>query len=448
MATKVIMPKQGLQMVEGTILRWLRHVGDSVKEGMPLLEIETDKTTMAIDAPASGILMKILRKEGETVPIAETIAYIGNEGEDDSAIEEVPETVRGKRGEAGDGFRNTDIGGFFASGCAEYADAQLTRRVFASPRARQRAGEMGLDIGIITGSGPDNLIVERDVLQYAALFPEKPKTTPLARRIAELEGIDLSKLEPRPKHTKIRKEDVLRAAEEKETGEKGVGGQSGYLIPHTSMRRTIARRMRESLSTAAQANHMVDIDCSEMMRLRETYRAQNSKVSFTDIIIKAAGISLRKHRVLNSVWTDEGIFVKNDINIGMAVALEKGLVVPVIRHADSVSLEQINVVTRALIDKANAGKLERQDLEGATFTVTNLGMYGIDRFIAIINQPESAILAVGRILEKPVVSQGAIRIKPMMTLSLSYDHRIIDGAPAARFLSSLRQCLENPYLLI
>ena len=275
--------------------------------------------------------------------------------------------------------------------------------VYATPRARMIASERHIDLRDIKGSGPENLIIQRDVIQVSpASFGEAANEISAA----------------------------------------------GVLTPLSSMRRTIARRVKESLAASAQASHEMDIDCTEMMRLKADLKKWNVEVSFTDIIVKAAGVALRQHPLMNSTWTDKGILMRERVHVGVAVALEEGLLVPVIRDVDTASLSSIHARTREMIAKAREGALRAEDLEDAGFTVTNLGMYEIDRFTAIIDQPQSGILAVGRIVQKPAVVEQTVQIRPQMTITLSYDHRVIDGAPAARFLQTLRQLLESPYLMM
>ena len=265
------------------------------------------------------------------------------------------------------------------------------------------ASERHIDLRDIKGSGPENLIIQRDVIQVPpASFGEAASEISAA----------------------------------------------GVLTPLSSMRRTIARRVKESLAASAQASHEMDIDCTEMMRLKADLKKWNVEVSFTDIIVKAAGVALRQHPLMNSTWTDKGILMRERVHVGVAVALEEGLLVPVIRDVDTASLSSIHARTREMIAKAREGALRAEDLEDAGFTVTNLGMYEIDRFTAIIDQPQSGILAVGRIVQKPAVVEQTVQIRPQMTITLSYDHRVIDGAPAARFLQTLRQLLESPYLMM
>jgi pyruvate dehydrogenase E2 component (dihydrolipoamide acetyltransferase) len=279
-----------------------------------------------------------------------------------------------------------------------------------------RAEERHMDLRGLSGSGPDGLIIERDVLQAAgpaAASAAAPTTAPAAP----------ARLDP-----------ALETL--------------GVLVPFTRMRAIIARRMKESLAAAAHASHQVDVDCTELVSLRNGLKRRQIDVSVTDIIVKVLGTALREHPLLNSMWTEGGILLRKDVNVGVAVALEDGLVVPVIRDADRCSLAVIHQRSRDMAERARVGKLRAEELEGAGFTVSNLGMLGIDRFTAIIDQPQSGILAVGRIMQKPVVVENVVQVRDQMTLTLSYDHRVIDGAPAARFLHTVRQYLESPWMLL
>jgi pyruvate dehydrogenase E2 component (dihydrolipoamide acetyltransferase) len=321
-------------------------------------------------------------------------------------------------------------------------------RVFASPRAKWRAEEKGIDINTLAGTGPEGLVIERDVLNVPASTGPDAPATPLAKKVAAINDINLQAVKGTGTEGLIIKADVMEALKTSMVEKREIGGQNGFLVPHSTMRKTIAKRMTDSLHIAAQANHKIEADVSELVRMREKLKTNDIKVSYTDILIKITAAALRDVPVMNSTWTDEGIFVKENINIGMAVALDEGLLVPVVHHADTMSLDRINKCTRSLIEKVQSSTLEPADMEGGTFTLTNLGMFDIDSFTAIINQPESGILAVGRIKESPVVVNGEVVIKPMMVLSLTYDHRVVDGAPAARFLQQIKKYVETPFLLM
>lgn len=463
MATKVIMPKQGLQMTEGTIVDWKVKEGERVEAEQPILEIETDKLTIDVNAPASGVLLKIIHTEGDVVPITEMIGIIGEEGEDVSdllkeagtgtgADTAAPAAAAGAGPQAGSGKTPSPAESPEAvSRTAPAAPApRAAGKVYASPRAKWRAEEKGIDIQALSGSGPDGLVIERDVLNApaGAALGAKAPATPLAQKVASIHDVDLRSVKGTGTGGKITKADVMESLNTSKVENAEIGGQSGFLVPHSRMRKTIAKRMFDSLQTAAQANHRMEVDVTELVRMREKLKASERKVSYTDMLIKITSAALRDVPVLNSSWTEEGVFIKQDINIGMAVALDEGLIVPVVRNADGLSLEAVHVRTRELIEKVQKGGLEQTEMEGGTFTITNLGMFDIDSFTAIINQPESGILAVGRIKETPVAVNGAVEIRPLMTLSLTYDHRVVDGAPAAKFLQQLKRYIENPYLLL
>lgn len=436
MANKVIMPKQGLQMTEGTIIKWLAKEGDKVVKDEPLFEMETDKLTITIDAMESGTMLKIVRGEGETVPITETIAIVGTPGEDISAllgsapvaaVEAAPAT----KAQA-------------APVAAPVTAAPADGRVFISPRAKMVAEEKGLDYKAIKGTGTDGMIVERDVLAYATTAPA---ITPLAKKVAELGGFNTAGVTGTGISGKIVKDDILKAIEAKKAG--AAGGRKGSIVPFKGMRKVISDRMLESLSTNAQTSHRISVDMSEATRLRDAFKKADKKISFNDIISLAACRALLDFPAMNAEITAEGILQKDYVNLGIAVAVDNGLIVPVIKDADLMTLEQLSLMTKELADKAKTGKLQPDDYTGGSFTISNLGMFGLDSFVAIINPPEAGILAVGRIARTAVVTDDdEIVIRPMMELTLSYDHRIVDGAPAAQFLAKVKQYLEQPYLLL
>ena len=412
MATKVIMPKQGLQMTEGTIVEWKVSEGDTVEEEQPILEIETDKLSIDVNAPAGGILLKILHAQGDVVPVTEMIGIIGEEGEDISALLDEAGTESASAGGESGAAEPETAAADTASAAQAAPAAAPGGKVYSSPRARWRAKEKGIDINALAGSGPDGLVIERDVVNApasaalgtaagAAAGPASP-ATPLAKKVASIHDVDLRTVRGTGAGGRITKADVMEALHTSKVESTEIGGQAGFLVAHSTMRKTIAKRMSDSLHAAAQANHRMEVDVSELVRMREKLKALDVQVSYTDMLIKITSAALRDIPVLNATWTEEGIFVKQDINVGMAVALDEGLIVPVVHGADMLSLEGIHAKTRDLIDKVQQGSLETEEMEGGTFTLTNLGMFDIDSFTAIINQPESGILAVGRIKETPV----------------------------------------------
>lgn len=467
MATKVIMPKQGLQMTEGTIISWLAEEGEAVKQGDPLFEMETDKLTIEINAPVSGTLLKIVREEGDVVPITETIAFIGEPGEDiSSLIEEMDETnpvdTKSLEEQNSTSKKTSDINTSreTVEKAAKREESAETEKAdegkfYSSPRARWKAEQHGIKIQNLKGSGPEGLIIERDVITAVNRgFQEKqaPKATSLAKKRAEQSDIDLTGIEGSGPRGKIYRRDVESAvpmkAEQSQSSLRFGAQREDKIIPLTNMRKTISARMRESLDTAAQAVHRIEVDMSETVRMRERLKGADIKVSYNDIVVKAVSAALLEHPRMNSRLTDEGILELGSINIGIAVALEGGLIVPVLRNAEVLGLEGIHSESQRLVELARTGGLAQEDFEGGTFSVSNLGMYELDSFTAIINRPESGILAVGAIKEKPAAVGGELVVRPMCEISLTYDHRVIDGAPAAAFLRHVKRVLENPYLLV
>ena len=438
MATKVILPKQGLQMTEGIINGWLAGEGDMVEEGKPLFEIETDKVTIEIDSPASGKLLKIIHDKGATVPVAEIIGVIGEENED------ISEFLGGAASKKDEAVRETEneVSVSDVQESKETVKKNSDGRIFASPRAKTVAADKGIDYKEVGGSGPEGMVIERDVL---AVAQNPVKATPLARKIAQNEGISLSGLEGSGPRGKIVKADVIGMSAERANL---AGLRTGKIIPFAGMRKVIAERMSESLRTAAQATHRIKADMSEAEKAKNTFKAAQKKVSYNDIIACAVCRALIDYPIMNSELTGEGIVLKEYVNLGIAVAIDNGLIVPVIHDAHLKSAQEIGGKTRELADKAKAGKLMPDEYNGGTFTISNLGMFGLDSFTAIINPPESGILAVGMIEQTPVVRGSEIVIRPILNLTLTYDHRVVDGAPAAQFLSKIKEYLEKPYLLL
>jgi len=413
MAYPVIMPKQGLQMTEGFITKWLVGEGKPVIEGQPLFEMETDKVTLVIDAQTSGTLLKITRPAGEVVPIAETIAYIGDPGENISGLEASVKALEANPLEK----------------------PSTGEKVFITPRARTIAAENQIDFAQLNASGPDGLIIEKDITDHLA---RTVKATPLARKMAENSQIDLQAVPGTGSRGKITKSDVHKAAT----------GRRGTLRPFAGVRKIIAERMLQSLQTNAQTTHRVCVDMSEAIKLKDIYKKADKAVSYNDLIAFAVCRSLLEHPAINAELTADGILIKDYVNLGIAVAVDNGLIVPVIKDADLLTLAELSAAARALAQKAKDGRLEPDDYRGGSFTLSNLGMLGLDDFVAIINPPECGILAAGKIEKRAVVVEDQLMIRPMMNLVLSYDHRLVDGAPAAEFLVKVKQLLENPYLML
>ena len=453
MASVIIMPKQGLLMEEGTITKWLVKEGEQTTEGTPLFEMETDKLTITMDSTATGTVLKILHPEGDTVPITQPIAIVGQPGEDISGLlGDAPAAAPQAAEEA-----PAPAAAAPAAAPAPTMERAPGERVFSSPRARLRAEENGVDIAAVPGSGPDGLVVERDVQNYIA---NQPAVTPLAANQARVQGIDLSGVTGTGPNGKITTEDLPSSGAAAEAAP----APAAEAVPSqltrgtrteamSGMRKAISRNMLASKSTNAQTNHRMVVDMTAAVALRNQYKALGIKVSYNDIIVRACAKALQDFPIVNASVDGSNIVYHDYVNIGTAVSVPNGLIVPVIRDADIIGLTGIAEKSAELIEKAREGRLTDQDYHGGTFTVSSLGMFDLDDFVAIINPPESAILAVGKIAKTPVVVTGEdgedqVVIKSMCALCLSYDHRIIDGAEAAKFLQKLKGYLQNPILLI
>ncbi len=436
MAHQVIMPKQGLQMTEGTITKWIVPEGGTVKKGEPLFSMETDKLAITIDSQFDGVLLKIVRKEWETVPITELIAIIGREGEDISSLLKSVDTPNEK--DTNETTASVIAAPVIAAKLLPVANATeraSSGRIFISPRAKKLTQDHGIDYSVIVGSGKDGMIVERDVLPYLTV-----KATAMARQMAGKElyhGIAGIGDQGR----------IYRSDLGTET-EKMIPVEEDTIVPIAGMRRAVCENMMASVHQLAQANHKIRIDMSEAVKIRSAFKKRNKTVSYNDIVIMAVSRGLKEMPFMNAVSDEKFIYQKHQVHLGVAVAVENGLIVPTLRNADLLSLSQIHEQTGILAQKAKNGILTKEEYSGGTFTITNLGMFGLDEFVAIINPPQAGILAVGAIVETPVVVDGTIVIRPIMTTCLTYDHRVVDGAPAAKFLCRIKELLENPYLFL
>jgi pyruvate dehydrogenase E2 component (dihydrolipoamide acetyltransferase) len=383
MAVEVTMPRFGLTMHEGTIQRFFKAVGDSVRAGEPLYEVETEKVLYEVESPASGILALALFEAGATVRCGGVVAVIAEPGEDLAPI-------RARYGTNGVRVASAPDGG--APATPSGAEAQAGARRAASPVARKLAAELGVELERVAGSGPGG---------------------------------------------RITREDVERAAA---AASKGAAGEPGsptrQATPFRGMRRTIAERMHRSLSEAAQLTITTEADVTPATELRERLSGE-FEFTYTDMLVQAVARALLKHPRMNARLEGEEIVVADEVNVGIAVALEDGLIVPVVPAAARKSLEEIAKLTRTLGEKARAGRLALEEVSGGTFTISNLGVYGVDAFTPILNPGETGILGVGRIADKPAIHRGQMTRRAMMTLSLTFDHRIIDGAPAAKFLATV-----------
>jgi pyruvate dehydrogenase E2 component (dihydrolipoamide acetyltransferase) len=418
MAEVVRMPKMSDTMTEGVLSKWHKKVGDKVKTGDVVAEIETDKATMEFESYQEGVLLYIGVKEGEAVPVDAVIAVLGKEGEDYKQVLE----------EAGKSSKKEEP----PKAQPKEAPKQEAKQESQASRPKQEAPP-----------------VQKPVPEPSAADP-KLKASPLARRLAEEKGIDLTTMKGSGDNGRIVKRDIDWYKPGMFVGAvPGFVAQEGYEeVQVSQMRKTIAKRLAESKFSAPHFYLTMEIDMDEMVNARESInKAMNVKVSFNDIVIKAVAGALRKHPKVNSSWLGDKIRYNHHIHIGVAVAVEEGLLVPVIRFAEGKTLTQISAEIKELGQKAKDKKLQPSDWEGNTFTVSNLGMFGIEEFTAIINPPDACILAVGGIKQVPVVKKGHIVPGNVMKVTLSCDHRVVDGATGAAFLKTLKEMLETPVLL-
>lgn len=452
MASIIIMPKQGLQMTEGYVTKWLVEEGGKVEKGTPLFDMETDKLNITMDAAEGGTLLKILHDAGDVVPITEAIAIIGEPGEDISELLAKYSAAEDKPKSFAEPVSTLVISAVSAQDKeTNQGKATIENKVmlegpaYASPRAKSTAEEKRLDFKQVVGSGPEGLIIEKDVLDY---FQAIPKATPLARTIASQEGASLKDISGTGASGKITAADVQSILTSRQ-GEKTAPGSRGETkVPMTTMRKVVAGRMKQSLSEMAQANHRMDIDMTEAVKLREQLKSASIKVSYNDIILRCVAKALTEFPMMNASMLEDGFVLKQYVNLGMAVAVEGGLIVPVIDDADLMTLQEIAIVSADLAAKAKDKRLQPAEFSGGTFTVSNLGMFDVTSFTAIVNPPEVGIIGVGMLEKRAVVIGDQIVIRPMMTLSLTYDHRVVDGAPAAEFLRRVKKLLQTPALLL
>ncbi|MBF00133.1 pyruvate dehydrogenase complex dihydrolipoamide acetyltransferase [Flavobacterium coralii] len=422
----VTMPRLSDTMTEGTVATWLKKVGDKLNEGDILAEIETDKATMEFESFNSGTLLYIGIDEGQSAPVDSVLAIIGPEGTDVSGIAENYDKDGGGAAESSEDEKEAAP----AETKAEQPKAEENKqsddtadngRIFASPLARKLAKEKGVDLNKVKGTGENGRIVRKDIEGYKE---------EAAQPAAAQQQAAPAKAAAAPVYTPA-------------------GEVSTEEVKNNQMRKTIARRLAESKFTAPEYSLTIELDMDAAIASRGVINSlPDTKVSFNDMVIKACAMALRKHPQINTVWKDDVTVYNKHISIGVAVAVEDGLVVPVLKFTDMMSLSQIGANVKDLAGKARSKKLAPADMEGSTFTVSNLGMFGIQEFTSIINQPNSAILSVGAIVEKPVVKNGQIVVGNTMTVTLTCDHRTVDGATGAQFLQTLKQYIENPVTML
>ena len=407
----ITMPRLSDTMTEGKVAKWHKNVGDTVKEGDLLAEIETDKAVQDFESEFNGVLLKQGVEEGGAAPVDSVLAIIGPEGTDVSAVGAPKAAVPASEKPA---EQKTEAK--VDEKAAPAASSSSSERVAISPLAKKMAQEKGVDINSVNGSGENGRIVKKDIENYQ---PSKTQAQPAASAPAAAQ-VALSFVQ----------------GEDTET-------------PNSQVRNIIAKRLAESKFSAPHYYLMVEINMDKAIEARKEINSlPDTKISFNDMIIKATAVALRKHPQVNSSWAGDKIIHRGNINVGVAVAIPDGLVVPVLKNTDQMNYTQISAAVKDMASRAKSKGLKANEMEGSTFSISNLGMFGIETFTSIINQPNSAILSVGAIIEKPIVKDGQIVVGNIMKLSLACDHRVVDGATGAQFLQTLKTYLESPLTLL
>lgn len=456
MAIPILMPKLSFVVTQGTIIEWLKEPGDSIAKGEALLTVESEKAVVDVEAPGSGILGPELAPPGTTVPVTTIIGYILQAGEKAPRLE-----IEGAASGTG------QTGGEPSEGGTEReAEPVPGERVKASPSAKRLAREFGIDLALIDGTGPGGRIVQEDVEAHVSRQAEaqqsqedRVRVSPVARRIAGELGIDLGRIAGSGPRGRITKEDVERAAvaaEDKASAPEPSllpAGRTVDTMELSTIQRIAAERMALSFRTAPHFYLSVQVDMSRAVELREALLSSveakhGVRLSYTDLLVCAVGRALASHPILNASFAGDKLARYAEINPCLAVDTPQGLTVPVFRRADQLSLAEIALRRATVVEKAQGNRLALEDLSDGTFTISNLGMFGIDLFQAIINPPQAAILAAGRIAKRPVVVDDTLALRPTVWLTLSVDHRVADGATAARFLQTLTGYLEDPYRML
>jgi pyruvate dehydrogenase E2 component (dihydrolipoamide acetyltransferase) len=453
MIQKVTLPKLGETVEVSTIDKWRKNEGDPVAVGDVLCDITTDKATLEVESYYRGTLLKVLAPAGKELPVGALIAVIGDPGEripEDilaQAVAAAPAKKAAPQGAAAPGAPPAA-----AAVAAEAPAASAGGRIVASPRARRAAEELLVDLSRVRGTGPGGRIVEADVFARAK-GGTAVKASPVARKMAAQMGVDLAAVAAAG--GKVMKEDVLRAASAASTPltqvvPPTVPGKPGEVVPLSAMRRIIAERMLLSKQTMPCYYLEMDADVTDLVCLRNKMNARPGaqKVTFNDFVLKACGVALKMFPAVNSRRVEGGIERRAEVSIGFAVSLDDGLIVPVVRNVDSKSLEQVAAESAGLVERARSKKLQPHEYQNGCMTVSNLGMYGIRSFIPVVNPGESSILGLGMIADRVVFRQGGIQVRKIMALTLSADHRLVDGAMGAQFLEVIRDALEAPQRLV
>ena len=457
MASEIVLPQWGMEMQDGVIVRWLKNEGDTVQEGEPLVEIETAKMQTELESTVSGVLDRIVAQEGDIVPIRGVLCVIADPGEVTGPPAAAPSAVTAAGASAA------------ALSPARSVVATGTPGLHAQvvPAARRLARDNNVDLGQVGGSGPQGRILLQDVEKAIRARTETPAgapdgrvpVVPAARRLAREHGIALARVPGSGPQGRILIEDVEKAVAQAADGirdseESGryetAAAPGGQTVKLTGIRGIIATRMLQSLHTMAQVTLTTEADVTEATLLRRGLSRNQSEGSISPLhlVIKATAEGLKRHPRMNALQSEDQVQLMNEINIGVAVALDEGLVTPVIRDAGSKSLGQLSAEGRNLPARTREGGIRPDEISGGTFTITNLGANDIDGFTPIINPPQVGILGVGRVVEKPVIRDGQITKGSTMYLSLTFDHRVVDGAPAAEFLQTVKGLLEDPWWMV
>ena len=432
MITKMYMPKNGMDMTEGTIVKWLKEVGDPVAQDEPIMEIETDKIVMEAEAPGSGILLKKLYQDGDTVPVLTVIGYIGEAGEaipDENTTGDAPQTPAAAEAPA--------------VAVEKQAAAKKSEGIAATPAARQLAAENDISLTTVSASGSEGQIIRSDV-QAAA------HSTGVARALAANEGVKLNTLAGSGEGGRVTKADVTAAAAPREKSVPHKVEVCCERRPLSSMRKVIAKRMLESHTNIPTVTQNTPVDVTKLMKLRkELNEERESRISVNDFVLRAVAMATAEFERIRMQFHGNEYELLQEVNIGVAVSTKDGLLVPVVRGADALTLSQISAEAKRLAVSARENRLRREELGDARITVTNLGMYGVHSFTPIINEPECAILGVCAAEEYLVLNaQGQVEAHKRMMLSLTYDHRILNGTEAAEYSNRIKFLLEHPYSLL
>ncbi len=441
MRKEVTMPRMGQSMDEGRVLHWLKEIGAEVKRGEAIAEIETDKAVVEMEAFVTGTLVEIVVPEGELVPTGTVIAYIDDGRPEPEATSSIPTPAKPAETLAPPAI------------VEEGKPTRRGKRVNASPVARRLADEHGIDLTQVKGTGPGGRIGKADVERYLdqikAERPARVNASPVAKRLAEEHGVDLTQVKGTGPGGRIGKSDVEAWLEVQRGDVPRPKAEGLKRVSLSKIKQTTARRMTESKTTAPHFYVSMDIEMGQALALRDWLKARGQQVSINDLILKATALALTQYPNLNATFAGEELHVHPHVNLAVAVALDEGLITPIIHNVESLSLVEIAAAAKEVVERARAGRLRAEDLEGGTFTVSNLGMFGVKHFEAIVNPPQAVILTAGMVRRVPVFDVGD-RIVPaqLLTATVSADHRVTDGTEVAQFLQELKATLEAGFILM